>query len=151
MMLSSTEASSQSASSVEHPPRVLVVDDEAGVRSLVSAVLKQAGYTVQTASHASEAMAAFEREAFDLLLSDVRMPGMNGHALAQWVAARRPETRTALMTGYDAECPGCPYAPRCKTIQKPFRPTDLLAFVRSVIAEPVSSVDVPSMTCRHNG
>jgi two-component system, cell cycle response regulator CpdR len=133
---------------VNDPPRVLVVDDEAGVRSLVSMVLKQAGYAVRQAQNADEAMAAFETEAIDLLLSDVRMPGMNGHALAQWVATKHPATRTALMTGYDAECPGCPYAPRCRIMQKPFRPADLISFVKMVIAEPADFVDLRSVTCQ---
>lgn len=113
--------------------RILVVDDEKGVRSLVAAILTKAGYFVHQAADASQAIAACEGGSYDLLLSDVRMPGMNGHVLAQWVAAEHPETRTALMTGCDAECPGCP-ASRCTVIGKPFRAADLVSFVRSALS-----------------
>jgi DNA-binding NtrC family response regulator len=113
--------------------RILVVDDEAAVRKLVEMALTRAGYLVRSAADAAQAMALCESETFDLLLSDVRMPGMNGHALAQWVAARSPDTRTALMTAYDVECPGCPFSPRCRILAKPFLPRDLVAFVAGVL------------------
>src|SRR5689334_2638896 len=102
--------------------RILVVDDQPEVRGIVSFALARAGYVVAIASDALEAMAACERESFDLLLSDVVMPGINGHKLAQWVAKEYPTTLTALMTGYDQGCLGCPYSPRCKIIRKPFLP-----------------------------
>jgi DNA-binding NtrC family response regulator len=116
--------------------RILVVDDEKGVRGLVAAVLTKAGFVVTQAGDAREAIAACDRESYDLMLSDVRMPGMNGHGLAQWVATRYPETRTALMTAYDTECPGCPHAPRCTILAKPFRAAELVSFVRSALSSP---------------
>jgi DNA-binding NtrC family response regulator len=119
--------------------RILVVDDEKAVRSLVAAVLTKAGYTVCQAADALQAIDACNSETYDLLLSDVRMPGMNGHLLVQWVAAEHPGTRTALMTGFDSECLGCPSSPRCRVIEKPFRASDLLAFVRFALSSPAQS------------
>jgi two-component system cell cycle response regulator CpdR len=116
--------------------RILVVDDEQGIRSLVEAILTNEGYTVRLAADARQAIASCESESYDLLLSDVQMPEMDGHVLAQWIAARRPQTRTALMTAFDAECRGCPYAPRCAILSKPFRPVELATFVRSVLSCP---------------
>lgn len=115
------------------------MDDEKGVRSLVAAILTNAGYTIRQAADARQAMEACNSESYDLLLSDVRMPGMNGHILAQWVAAEHPETRTALMTGFDSECLGCPASPRCAVIEKPFRAADLVSFVRSVLSSPAQA------------
>jgi two-component system cell cycle response regulator CpdR len=109
--------------------RILVVDDEPGIRFVVTAALTRAGYAVRSVSNAKLAIASCESEEFDLLLSDVVMPGMNGHALAQWVATNHPMTRTALMTGADAVCLKCPYSPRCEIIPKPFMPKELVAFV----------------------
>ena len=116
--------------------RILVVDDEKGVRGLVAAVLTRAGFAVTQAGDAREAIAACDRESYDLLLSDIRMPGMNGHGLAQWVASRHPETRTALMTAYDADCLECPYSPRCTILSKPFRAAELVSFVRFALSAP---------------
>jgi two-component system, OmpR family, response regulator RpaB len=60
---------------------ILVVDDEVLLRDLLARSLKHAGYMVQTAQTGEEALAAFARSPFDLVLVDVRMPGMNGYAL----------------------------------------------------------------------
>jgi two-component system cell cycle response regulator CpdR len=119
--------------------RILVVDDETAVRSLVAAILMRAGFAVEVAADAETAIAAFDRQTFDLLLSDIRMPGANGHELAQHVAGQYPLTRTALMTGYDESCLGCPYAPRCQVIQKPFRPAELVEFVRGILSAPADA------------
>ena len=111
-----------------------MVDDEPGVRRFVATALTHAGYSVHTAADASEAIATCESESFDLLLSDIAMPGLNGHELAQWVATNHPKTRTALMTGYDATCQGCEYSPRCSLLAKPFLPRDLVSFVTGVLS-----------------
>ena len=113
--------------------RILVVDDEQGVRRIVTAALTRAGYAVKAVANASQAIATRDSESFDLVLSDVMMPGMNGHELAQWMASNHPKTQTALMTGYDAICLECPFSPRCSILPKPFLPTDVASFVASVL------------------
>ncbi|HEY2748772.1 MAG TPA: response regulator [Polyangia bacterium] len=70
--------------------RVLFVDDEPDARELVSMVLTDAGATVQAAGSAAEAMALIEREPFDVLVSDIGMPGEDGYALMRRVAGRTP-------------------------------------------------------------
>ena len=59
-------------------PRVLVVDDERSMRELLSIVLKREGYDVVLAESGRSALAALEREPFDLLISDIKMPDMSG-------------------------------------------------------------------------
>src|SRR5215813_394239 len=113
--------------------RILVVDDEPGVRKVVSAVLTSAGYEVTSACDAAQAIDLCGTQSFDLLLSDVTMPGMDGHALAQWMAGNRPTTCTALMTAADWTCQQCGRSPRCKVLPKPFMPRDLVAFVHTVL------------------
>ena len=68
-------------------PRILIVDDEASIRALLTTAFGVAGYEVRTAPDGPEAMALCETERFDAVLSDVVMPKMNGHELARWIAA----------------------------------------------------------------
>ena len=114
--------------------RILIVDDERPIRSLLSTVLKRAGYDVQTAADGPEAITLCKSERFDLVLSDVIMPAMNGHELAQWIATNVPETRTALMSGYDLRCDNCSFSPRCELLPKPFMPSDAVKFVGNILA-----------------
>ncbi|GJG86170.1 hypothetical protein tb265_13510 [Gemmatimonadetes bacterium T265] len=81
---------------------VLVVDDEAAVRGAAARVLARRGYTVLEAGDGVEALGVAERYAgpVHLLLSDVRMPGMDGRELARRFRVARPEARVLLMTGY---------------------------------------------------
>jgi len=68
-------------------------------------------------------------------LSDVAMPKMDGHQLAEWFVAHRPETPFALMSGFDPVCEGCSSTPRCELIPKPFSPKQVLQFVELVLAK----------------
>ncbi len=81
---------------------VLVVDDEAALRGAAARLLARRGYTVLEAGDGVEALGVAERHAgpVHLLLSDVRMPGMDGRELARRFRAARPEARVLLMTGY---------------------------------------------------
>ena len=77
-------------------PRVLIVDDEPAIRSLLSLAFVRAGYEVATAADAFKAMQLFAAESFHAILSDVQMPGMDGHSLIRWVAGTYPHVRSVL-------------------------------------------------------
>ncbi len=117
-------------------PRILIVDDEGAIRSLLSAAFSMAGYHVRTAGVPSEAMRLCAEESFDIVLSDVVMPEMDGHELARWIANRYPATRTVLMSGFDSGCHECPLAGRCVLLPKPFRPSEAVSVVGRALAEP---------------
>ena len=87
-------------------------------------------------------MAICSAEPFDLVLSDVMMPDVDGHTLAQWVAKNYPSTRNALMPAYDKRCRCCRYSPPCKLLSKPFTPGGAIAFVRGVL-EPSGALSTP--------
>jgi len=80
---------------------VLVVEDEAVVRSLIVEVLGELGYQTLEAGNAQEAMPFLENpQRIDLMISDVGLPGMNGRQLADLAQANRPELKVLLATGY---------------------------------------------------
>ena len=82
--------------------RILIADDEEGTRTLVARALKQDGHEVMTACDGAEALELLAREqgAFELLLTDIRMPVMDGIALALAAARDHPAVAILLMTGY---------------------------------------------------
>jgi two-component system cell cycle response regulator CpdR len=82
--------------------RILIADDEEPIRSLVARALKQDGHEVMTACDGADALDLLERRkgAFELLLTDIRMPVMDGIALALAAARDHPAVTILLMTGY---------------------------------------------------
>src|ERR1700683_3332935 len=98
------DASDQSMSEVgarRHSPRILVVDDNAAIAALMSQLLTMRGYEVVTAGDAPQAEAEVQRQAPDLILSDVRMPGKSGYDLCRDLK-ENPSTRLipfVLITG----------------------------------------------------
>jgi two-component system cell cycle response regulator CpdR len=83
-------------------PRVLIADDEESMRKLVARAIAMDGHDVITAEDGAEALDILERErgAFDLLLTDIQMPIMDGIALALTVARDFPDLTILLMTGF---------------------------------------------------
>lgn len=80
--------------------KILVVEDEAMMRNLLLKILESEGYRVALASSAQEALEILERERFDLMLSDVKLPGMNGFELLEKVKSRWDDMAVIVMTGY---------------------------------------------------
>ena len=82
--------------------RILIADDEEAIRSLIARALRQDGHEVMTANDGAQALDVLVREkgAFELLLTDIRMPVMDGIALAHAAAHLHPDVTILLMTGY---------------------------------------------------
>lgn len=79
---------------------ILVVEDEAMMRNLLLKILESEGYQVTLASSAAEALDKLEHEKYDLMLSDVKMPGMNGFELLEKVKSQWNDMAVIVMTGY---------------------------------------------------
>ena len=82
---------------------ILLAEDEGSVRAFVTRALEQAGHTVKPVPDGLAAVAALAAAPFDLLLTDIVMPGMDGIALALKAGRDYPAMRILLMTVYAAE------------------------------------------------
>jgi two-component system, NtrC family, response regulator PilR len=82
--------------------RILIVDDELSMREFLSILLEREGYEAVTAANASEALHQLDNGLFDLVISDVQMPGLNGIELLGKIKARSPETAVLMMTAFSA-------------------------------------------------
>jgi CheY-like chemotaxis protein len=80
--------------------QVLVVDDDPVVGKSFNRVLSQKGYVVVTAENAAEALEKMRSQEYDLVYSDIKMPGMSGIELAEEIRARKPWTPVVIVTGY---------------------------------------------------
>lgn len=80
--------------------KVLVVDDDPVVGKSFNRVLSDKGYLVVTAQNAHEALKKIREEEYDVVFTDIKMPGMDGIELAERVKARRPWTPVVIVTGY---------------------------------------------------
>ena len=110
---------------------ILVVEDDTPLREALADTLDLAGYEVMTAATAERALSYLEQGAPGLVLTDVQMPGMDGHALLRTIKAKRPEIPVLLMTAY-GQIERAVEAMRdgaSDYLPKPFEPERLLAAV----------------------
>ncbi len=82
------------------PARILCVDDEPSILSSLKRLLRSSAYTIQTATSGQEALQLLEQAPVDLVISDMRMPEMNGAQFLEQVFLRWPDTKRILLTGY---------------------------------------------------
>lgn len=87
--------------STTNQPRILIVDDDETVRSMLTRMLGRNGYACESAGSGAEAREALASEPFDLALCDLNMPGESGLELVEHVASAHPETATIMVTGAD--------------------------------------------------
>jgi CheY-like chemotaxis protein len=104
---------------------VLVVDDDEHMRDLLSRILAQAGYRVLAFGDGSSALGASEDHDFELLVTDVRMPGMTGWELAERLRGGRPGLKVLVLSGAAGEPSRVP-GDGTVFLPKPFRVGTLL-------------------------
>jgi CheY-like chemotaxis protein len=83
--------------------RVMFVDDEEGVRLAWNRYLSEHGFDVTTAEDGEKAIDRLQHEKVDVVVSDLKMPTIDGIELLQWIHDEQPETRFILLTGYGNE------------------------------------------------
>jgi putative two-component system response regulator len=120
----------------EHPPlRCLVVDDEPPLRSILLRLLSSEGYLCREAASGREALAEMEREPAELLVSDIRMPEMDGVALLAAVRERWPDTAVVMVTAVSEvkSAISCLTQGALDYVAKPFQVEDVRARVRQAL------------------
>ncbi|WP_207680733.1 ATP-binding response regulator [Desulfonema magnum] len=80
--------------------KILLVDDEEGIRKVLSIVIADIGYEVHTAENAKEALEIFRKESPSIVLTDIKMPGMDGITLLRKIKNENPETEVIMITGH---------------------------------------------------
>jgi DNA-binding response OmpR family regulator len=113
--------------------RILVVEDDPLIREFVVAALREEGYVVIHASNGEEALAWCERQAADVLITDIRLPGqIDGWQIAERCRERDAGIPVIYATGFSPTAPRP--VPRSLSLQKPYHPEELLQAVRQVTA-----------------
>ncbi len=117
------------------PARILVVDDEYGVRSAVAQILQLEGYEVESAADGAEALALLAASDFDIALLDHRLPDTDGLTLHKDIAAAGGQVMTCMITAYadiDLAC-AATFQGIDFFLPKPFMPEDLLGVVDNLV------------------
>ena len=116
-------------------PRVLVVDDDAGIRYTLREILEQEGLSVEEAEDGAAALARFAAAPAPLVITDLRMPRLDGMALLRAVLERAPGTRVVLVTAHGSERQAVEAikAGGYDYFRKPFETEELLAVVRRAV------------------
>jgi response regulator RpfG family c-di-GMP phosphodiesterase len=115
--------------------RILIVDDEESIRTMLAGFLRSRGFDAETAADAAQALALLEQQPFDLVLSDVNMPGMNGIELLSRIRRSHAAVGVLMLTGcedvsmaVDAMKSGA-----LDYVQKPFDLDEVVALIRDAL------------------
>jgi two-component system cell cycle response regulator CpdR len=107
--------------------RILLAEDDESMRLYLARALERVGYAVTAVDRGTAAVPLLQREAFDLLLTDIVMPEMDGIELAQRAAEIAPHMRVMFITGFAAVAlKAGQRTPEAKVLSKPFHLKDLV-------------------------
>src|SRR3979409_356189 len=112
---------------------ILLTDDEPDLREVVAETLAEAGYAVLTATDGHDAVRVLADNWVNLLITDVKMPGIDGFELARQAKVMRPQIQVIYVSGYDengTKNDGPVYGP---VLVKPFRLAELVAAVDQLL------------------
>ncbi|HCL81442.1 MAG TPA: hypothetical protein DHW81_04200 [Nitrospiraceae bacterium] len=115
--------------------RILVIDDEEIVRISCERTLVPEGYEIDTAASGKEGLERLEKGEYDLVLVDLKMPGMSGIEFLVNIKSRRPEQKVMIMTGYDTieHIVEAISSGAAHYLEKPFTPDTLIERINEVL------------------
>jgi two-component system cell cycle response regulator CpdR len=116
-------------------PRILLAEDDDSLRGFLARALERAGYEVVACADGEEAAAVLDQE-WDLLLTDIVMPGMDGIEVARQAAALHPDLRIMFITGFAAVAlaAGSQAPAGAKVLSKPIHLREIVSEVERMIA-----------------
>ncbi|MEW6412262.1 MAG: response regulator [Candidatus Zixiibacteriota bacterium] len=121
-------------------PRILAIDDQAVILDLISAMCQSTGYDVKTAETGQGGLEMALREKFDVILTDLAMPGLSGVEIAHEIRKKRPNVPVVLVTGYEVKISAerLEAAGITRVLHKPFRIEQLTEIIESLIKQPTA-------------
>ena len=124
------------------PVSVLYVEDDALVSVATVDILESAGYSIHAAPDGRRALEVLEAHPeIDLMVTDIGLPGMDGHQLAAEARRRQPHLKILFLTGYDrTRAIGEPADPRTKYLGKPYLESELFETLRGTLQRQVRAV-----------
>jgi DNA-binding response OmpR family regulator len=127
-----------SARALTERPRILVVDDESSIRDLLSKTLALAEYDVDTASDGRSALERLRLYPYDLLIADLKMPGLDGLSVIREAKRLKTDLPVIIITGYSTETAAIEAVNLGVSgyLTKPFRVPQVLAAAAKAIGEP---------------
>jgi DNA-binding response OmpR family regulator len=129
--MTTQRAPKDSTGATAQPPRILVVDDEAHIRSSLSQALLLSGYQVEVAEDGEEVLDRLTADSYDLMLLDLHMPGVDGLTVMRRARAVRPELLVVILTGY-ADLPSAILAVQSEAVDYLRKPTGLGQIITAV-------------------
>jgi len=107
---------------------ILIIDDEQMILEMLDQILSSAGYQVHAALGGQQGLELYDQHPVDLVLTDIKMPGIDGYCLLKEVKAKNPNARVVLMSGYsnDFSIREAIELGADEFIVKPFRRNDIL-------------------------
>lgn len=117
--------------------KILVVDDEDALRTVLSSELASEGYEVRTAADGQEAIAELEKDSYELMLLDIKMPRMTGFEVLKYVKEKHPKTKVVMLTGF-ADLKNALESKKLGAedfVSKPYDLVDLLTTIERVLNE----------------
>lgn len=126
-------------------PRILVIDDEPDICETLETVLSLAGYAVSTAGSGAAAIEQAKGEPFDLVITDLRMPGLSGVDTVAALKQLNPSIAAIVVSGYASEevALRCSAEGAAQIVDKPFDLDVLLRAVRAALHEPPAGRAAP--------
>jgi two-component system cell cycle response regulator CpdR len=123
--------------------RILLAEDDESMRTYLARALERSGYEVVAVATGVEALPHIETDRFDLLLTDIVMPEMDGIELAQHAAQVAPDMRIMFITGFAAVTLKAGKAvPQAKVLSKPFHLRELVLEVERMFGSPAVSPEL---------
>ncbi len=117
--------------------RILIAEDDDAMRNFLARSLERAGHEVVAVGSGTDALPHVASDAFDLLLTDIVMPGMDGLALAKRAAVLAPDMKVVFITGFAAVALNHgdePIATDARVLSKPFHLKDVVAAIDELCA-----------------